>query len=375
MAAINGDLTRVMQLVQSGVSVNTKHNGGRTALHWSSYKGHLKLVRYLVEQAGANINVKSTYSEASPLHDAIEGGHLTVVQYLVEHGADIDAKNSHGKIALDVARCHRSNEAPMIVQYLEQQKQQHGDRATIIQELELEQQSWIDVNDLKKATHCSTRAELDIAISKLEKQISELSQALTSTELKKRFKLEQQLSKLTSFQVQMPTLDHLREWVMRLQTEIQRNKDNTEMAIALAEHVEQILPRLQMEKEAAASSKELLGRIPPNKTSTTPGPASQSARMLLEEGNAMSSTNPYAVPRQDAVAWSNNQTSRAAPSQSTTSFVVEGEEEEIVCTSRNFSSATDIPIARAVPYGSDHVTTTAPPPPPQQPESNCCSVL
>ncbi len=47
------------------------------------------MVKYLVEQHGANVRADDDYA----LRFASERGHLDVVQYLVEQGADIHADN------------------------------------------------------------------------------------------------------------------------------------------------------------------------------------------------------------------------------------------------------------------------------------------
>jgi len=51
-------------------------------------KGHLKTVKYLVEN-GADIHGNNDYA----LKGAVGNGHLETVKYLVDNGADIHAEN------------------------------------------------------------------------------------------------------------------------------------------------------------------------------------------------------------------------------------------------------------------------------------------
>ncbi|VDM66056.1 unnamed protein product [Strongylus vulgaris] len=61
-----------------------------------------KVVRILVEEAGANIN-QTTNTSSTPLRGACYDGHLEIVKYLVEHGADIEIANQHGHTSLMIA--------------------------------------------------------------------------------------------------------------------------------------------------------------------------------------------------------------------------------------------------------------------------------
>jgi ankyrin repeat protein len=65
-AARKGDFKVVKQCILDGVDVETKvdrrywfHRGGKTALCWAADRGHMKIVKYLVETCGANIDVRN----------------------------------------------------------------------------------------------------------------------------------------------------------------------------------------------------------------------------------------------------------------------------------------------------------------------------
>ena len=83
MATIKaGDLAALKSLVASGkVSVNGKRD--RTYLNLAAGYGHLEMVRYLVEEAGADPRLQSDQG-VTPLDMAVCAGDLEIVRYLIE---------------------------------------------------------------------------------------------------------------------------------------------------------------------------------------------------------------------------------------------------------------------------------------------------
>ena len=65
-------------------------DGGHTALHWASYHGHAKVVKYLLK-SGAQVDA-ITRRGLTALHSASRRGHSPVIQVLVEAGADTAAQ-------------------------------------------------------------------------------------------------------------------------------------------------------------------------------------------------------------------------------------------------------------------------------------------
>eukprot|EP00977_Amphora_coffeiformis_P021821 scaffold9946_cov188-Amphora_coffeaeformis.AAC.5 len=104
-AARDGDLVRVRDLVQNGAIVRADHHHGRySPLHEASRKGHLPVVKYLVEEGGADVHATEQYAEATPLHEAVLGGHLDVLEYLIYQAqADLMHKDKFGQTALHKA--------------------------------------------------------------------------------------------------------------------------------------------------------------------------------------------------------------------------------------------------------------------------------
>ncbi len=85
-AARTGDRTRVVTLLDSGVSVNSANKYGVSALGFAAERGHFDIVRLLVER-GADVNVVDSFYGSRPVDFALRGGHLNIAVYLLEHQA------------------------------------------------------------------------------------------------------------------------------------------------------------------------------------------------------------------------------------------------------------------------------------------------
>jgi ankyrin repeat protein len=74
-----------------------------TLLHAAAKYGHLDVAQYLVEGAGASVDLKDEYG-MTPLHYAVEAQQLLLVRYLVKYcGAKLDVKDNAGNVAIDLA--------------------------------------------------------------------------------------------------------------------------------------------------------------------------------------------------------------------------------------------------------------------------------
>jgi hypothetical protein len=92
--ARHGDLQGVKYLVNKGVALdggaNLRSEDEEDALQRASEKGHLEVVKYLVEECRANVHADNDWA----LRLASENGHLEVVKYLVLNGgANVHALN------------------------------------------------------------------------------------------------------------------------------------------------------------------------------------------------------------------------------------------------------------------------------------------
>ena len=86
-AARKGDAAAVKAFLDKGVDVNSKTRYGATALSYACDKGHVEVVRLLIER-GADVNVKDTFYGEVPLGWALSHGHVEVVKLLLDKGAD-----------------------------------------------------------------------------------------------------------------------------------------------------------------------------------------------------------------------------------------------------------------------------------------------
>ena len=95
-AANNGDLQALAQcIIKAPTMIDCTDQNGWTALHWSSYQGHGRLVEYLLGQ-GASINQQVRGLGATALYLACQQGHMEMVELLAANGADAVARNGEG---------------------------------------------------------------------------------------------------------------------------------------------------------------------------------------------------------------------------------------------------------------------------------------
>jgi hypothetical protein len=98
-----GDVPKLRQWVRRGVRVVFSAEPLITAAGC----GKLKVVRFLIKEAGANVN-QSWGNGSTPLYIAAQQGHLPVVQCLVkELGADINKANLKGGTPLMIVARHK----------------------------------------------------------------------------------------------------------------------------------------------------------------------------------------------------------------------------------------------------------------------------
>ena len=84
--------------------LNSRDHGGYSALHEAALKGHVGVVRLLLERSHSKLSNAQADNGDTPLHDAVENGHVDVVRVLLEEGqADASIANREGRRPVDVA--------------------------------------------------------------------------------------------------------------------------------------------------------------------------------------------------------------------------------------------------------------------------------
>ncbi|KAH9253359.1 hypothetical protein BASA81_008710 [Batrachochytrium salamandrivorans] len=85
MGALNGDLLRVRELVETqGMDVGKGNSKGQTPLHLACFRGHLEVVAYLLDCGGRELVRRKTLDDGlTPLHCAVVGGHLAICKWLL----------------------------------------------------------------------------------------------------------------------------------------------------------------------------------------------------------------------------------------------------------------------------------------------------
>lgn len=104
IATFNRNVSGVKALINAGAKVN-EFNGarGETALICACRLGWIDVVTALVEQGGANINLRSVEQKETPLFAAAAADRLEVVYYLLAKNATKSIPNFEGKEPLYVA--------------------------------------------------------------------------------------------------------------------------------------------------------------------------------------------------------------------------------------------------------------------------------
>ena len=104
-AVESGNLERVKEHLNDGLSVNGDYGNGFIHLHFAGTK---EMATLLIEK-GADVNAKSDDGIA-PLHGASSKGLTTVVELLISKGADVNARRSGRVTALDDAISRKETE-------------------------------------------------------------------------------------------------------------------------------------------------------------------------------------------------------------------------------------------------------------------------
>uniref|UniRef100_A0A6P7F814 Serine/threonine-protein phosphatase 6 regulatory ankyrin repeat subunit A isoform X2 n=1 Tax=Diabrotica virgifera virgifera TaxID=50390 RepID=A0A6P7F814_DIAVI len=102
LAAEQGYLQVCDSLLTHKAFINSKSRNGRTALHLAAMNGYIHLVKFLIKDHNAVIDIL-TLKKQTPLHLAAAAGQIEVCKLLLELGADIDATDEQGQKPIHAA--------------------------------------------------------------------------------------------------------------------------------------------------------------------------------------------------------------------------------------------------------------------------------
>lgn len=103
IAAWKGNSELVQCLVSANCNVMAKALDGFTALHFAAASGDAACCQILIKRQKSLMSMRISKGNKTALHLAIAKGHLDVVKCLLESGADITAKTGAGKTVLELA--------------------------------------------------------------------------------------------------------------------------------------------------------------------------------------------------------------------------------------------------------------------------------
>ncbi|XP_039992525.1 kinase D-interacting substrate of 220 kDa B isoform X3 [Xiphias gladius] len=97
-AAKEGHIEVVRELLENNANLEHRDMGGWTALMWAAYKGCTDVAQLLLEK-GANPNITGQYS-VYPIIWAAGRGHADIVHLLLQHGAKVNCSDKYGTTPL-----------------------------------------------------------------------------------------------------------------------------------------------------------------------------------------------------------------------------------------------------------------------------------
>uniref|UniRef100_A0A8C9YW24 Kinase D interacting substrate 220 n=1 Tax=Sander lucioperca TaxID=283035 RepID=A0A8C9YW24_SANLU len=97
-AAKEGHIEVVRELLENKANLEHRDMGGWTALMWAAYKGRTDVVQLLLEKE-ANPNITGQYS-VYPIIWAAGRGHAEIVRLLLQHGAKVNCSDKYGTTPL-----------------------------------------------------------------------------------------------------------------------------------------------------------------------------------------------------------------------------------------------------------------------------------
>ena len=116
-AALDGQLSQLMELLVEGLNVNSQDKEGRTALMYAAFNGHTEIIRKLIEK-GALVNLCDIYGRTALMMGS-SGPYPDAVKVLLDHQADpnIADKEEHFTALMYAAAEGQSEVAKLLLAY------------------------------------------------------------------------------------------------------------------------------------------------------------------------------------------------------------------------------------------------------------------
>ena len=108
-AVRDGDVSKVKEMLDVGVPVDSEDGVGLTALQWAAWKNSTDVTELLLSR-GADVNKRSGDVHLTALHQAALYNSTDVIEVLLKHGASTNITDRYGNTPIDLAR-HENNEA------------------------------------------------------------------------------------------------------------------------------------------------------------------------------------------------------------------------------------------------------------------------
>ncbi|XP_029107379.1 kinase D-interacting substrate of 220 kDa B isoform X3 [Scleropages formosus] len=98
-ASKEGHVEVVKEFLENGAYIEHREMGGWTALMWAAYKGRVEVTKVLLEN-GANPNTTGQQYSVYPIIWAAGRGHAQIVHLLLRHGAKVNCSDKYGTTPL-----------------------------------------------------------------------------------------------------------------------------------------------------------------------------------------------------------------------------------------------------------------------------------
>ncbi|XP_030643345.1 ankyrin repeat domain-containing protein 1 [Chanos chanos] len=115
-ASYRGHVEIMKRLIEAGASIENKDKLDSTAVHWACRGGSLPALELLLNHGG-KFNTRDKLN-STPLHVAVRTGHYECAEYLIHCGADINAKDRDGDTPMhDAVRINRFKMIKLLLLY------------------------------------------------------------------------------------------------------------------------------------------------------------------------------------------------------------------------------------------------------------------